>query len=363
MKERPVSEMFSIEDSIIEREMMMRNLEKQKMAGLEAQKRPLMLAALNGLSVARVPVPEDSQDEGAKVPMDERCKILKRKLEEGMVFTEYEQIQKKKADGIFTTAALPENAERNRIREVVPYEENRVELVPTKENNTGYINASHIKVTVGGEEWHYIATQGPLSHTCHDFWQMVWEQGVNVIAMVTAEEEGGRSKSHRYWPKLGSKHSSATYGKFKVTTKFRTDSGCYATTGLKVKHLLSGQEKTVWHLQYTDWPDHGCPEEVQGFLSYLEEIQSVRRHTNSVLDASNNCNPPIVVHCSAGVGRTGVVILTELMIGCLEHNEKMDVPVMLRQLREQRMFMIQTIAQYKFVYRVLIQFLQNSRLI
>uniref|UniRef100_A0A8C5TBC2 Tyrosine-protein phosphatase non-receptor type n=1 Tax=Malurus cyaneus samueli TaxID=2593467 RepID=A0A8C5TBC2_9PASS len=364
VKERPVSEMFSIEDSIIEREIMMRNLEKQKMAGLEAQKRPLMLAALNGLSVARVPVPEDSQDEVAKVPMDERVRwSLEMKLEEGMVFTEYEQIPKKKADGIFTTAALPENTERNRVREVIPYEENRVELVPTKENNTGYINASHIKVTVGGEEWHYIATQGPLPHTCHDFWQMVWEQGVNVIAMVTAEEEGGRSKSHRYWPKLGSKHSSATYGKFKVTTKFRTDSGCFATTGLKVKHLLSGQERTVWHLQYTDWPDHGCPEEVQGFLSYLEEIQSVRRHTNSVLDSSNTCNPPIVVHCSAGVGRTGVVILTELMIGCLEHNEKMDVPVMLRHLREQRVFMIQTIAQYKFVYQVLIQFLQNSRLI
>ncbi|XP_062980114.1 tyrosine-protein phosphatase non-receptor type 14 [Elgaria multicarinata webbii] len=360
VKERPVSEMFSIEDSIIEREM--RYLEKQKMAGLEAQKRPLMLAAFNGLSVARVPVPEDSQDEGAKVPMDERCKILRRKLEEGMVFTEYEQIPKKKADGIFTTAILPENSERNRIREVLPYEENRVELVPTKENNTGYINASHIKVTVGGEEWHYIATQGPLPQTCHDFWQMVWEEGVNVIAMVTAEEERGRSKSHRYWPKLGSKHSSATYGKFKVTTKFRTDSGCYATTGLKVKHLLLGQEKTVWHLQYTDWPDHGCPEE-QGFLSYLEEIQSVRRHTNSVLDSSNNCNPPIVVHCSAGVGRTGVVILTELMIGCLEHNEKVDVPVMLQQLRGQRMFMVQTIAQYKFVYQVLILFLQNSRLI
>uniref|UniRef100_A0A670Z4V3 Uncharacterized protein n=1 Tax=Pseudonaja textilis TaxID=8673 RepID=A0A670Z4V3_PSETE len=82
---------------------------------------------------------------------------------------------------------------------------------------------------------------------------------------------------------------------------------------------------------------------------------------NNVID--NNCNPPIVVHCSAGVGRTGVVILTELMIGCLEHNEKVDVPVMLQHLREQRMFMIQTIAQYKFVYQVLILFLQNSRLI
>ncbi|XP_043917235.1 tyrosine-protein phosphatase non-receptor type 14 [Protopterus annectens] len=363
VKERPVSELFSIEDSIVEREIMLRNLEKQKLTALDAQKRPLMLAALNGLSVARVTLPEDTQDDTAKVPADERCRILQRKLEEDMVFTEYEQIPKKKPEGVFTTAALPENAERNRFRDVVPYEENRVELVPTKENNTGYVNASHVKVIVAGEQWHYIATQGPLPHTCHDFWQMVWEQGVNVIAMVTAEEEGGRSKSHRYWPKLGSKHSSATYGKFKVTTKFRTDSGCYATTGLKVKHLLSGQERTVWHLQYTDWPDHGCPEDVSGFLSYLEEIQSVRRHTNSVLDSTNNGNPPVVVHCSAGVGRTGVVILAELMICCLEHNQAVAVPTMLANLRQQRMLMVQTIAQYTFVYQVLIQFLRNSRLI
>ncbi|XP_041106547.1 tyrosine-protein phosphatase non-receptor type 14-like [Polyodon spathula] len=360
VKERPVSELFSIEDSIVEREIMQRNLEKQKMDSL---KRPLMMAALNGLCVARLSVPEDNQEDTSKVTTDERCKILERKLEEEMVFTEYEQIPKKKADGIFTTAVMADNAERNRFRDIVPYEENRVELVPTKENNTGYINASHIKVNIRSEEWHYIATQGPLPNTCQDFWQMVWEQGVNVIAMVTAEEEGGRPKSHRYWPKLGSKHNSATHGKFKVTTKFRRDSGCYATTGLKVKHLLSGQERTVWHLQYTDWPDHGCPEEVAGFLSYLEEIQSVRRHTNSMLDPSKSNNPPIVVHCSAGVGRTGVVILTELMIGCLEHNEKVDVPMMLWYLRQKRILLVQTIAQYKFVYQVLIQFLKNSRLI
>lgn len=76
-------------------------------------------------------------------------RTLKKKLEEGMVFTEYEQIPKKKADGVCSTAALPENAERSRVREVVPYEENRVELVPTKENSTGYINASHIRVSRG----------------------------------------------------------------------------------------------------------------------------------------------------------------------------------------------------------------------
>uniref|UniRef100_A0A8C9TW39 Tyrosine-protein phosphatase non-receptor type n=1 Tax=Scleropages formosus TaxID=113540 RepID=A0A8C9TW39_SCLFO len=356
VKERPVSEMFSIEDSIVESEIRLRTLEKQKMS-VDSLKRPLMMAALNGLYVARISVIESHATPPAQ------CKLLERKVQEDRVFTEYEQIPKKKADCVVTTAMLPDNAERNRFRDVVPYEENRVELVPTKENNTGYINASHIKVTISGEEWHYIATQGPLPNTCQDFWQMVWEQGVNVIAMVTAEEEGGRSKSHRYWPKLGSKHNSATHGKFKVTTKFRTDSGCYATTGLKVKHLLSGQERTVWHLQYTDWPDLGCPEYVQGFLSYLEEIQSVRRHTNSMLDTSRSLNPPIVVHCSAGVGRTGVVILTELMVSCVEHNEKVEIPMMLARLRQQRMLMVQTISQYKFVYQVLIQFLKNSRLI
>lgn len=170
------------------------------------------------------------------------------------------------------------------------------------------------QVSVSGIEWDYIATQGPLQNTCQDFWQMVWEQGIAIIAMVTAEEvstlflgltgwrsmtgrvgssslqagrlcevalyvvhtalfwlllslqEGGREKSFRYWPRLGSRHNTVTYGRFKITTRFRTDSGCYATTGLKMKHLLTGQERTVWHLQYTDWPEHGCPEDLKGFL-------------------------------------------------------------------------------------------------
>ncbi|XP_063299906.1 tyrosine-protein phosphatase non-receptor type 14 [Pelobates fuscus] len=363
VKERPVSEMFSIEDTIVEKEIMLRNLERDKMAGLEAQKRPLMLAALNGLSVSRFPMLEARQEDSAKMPVDERYKFLRKKLEEGTVFTEYEQIPRRKADGVFTTAILPENLERNRIREVVPYEENRVELSPTNENRTGYINASHIKVAVGEKELHYIATQAPLPHTFHDFWQMVWEHGVNVIAMVTTEEEEGRDQSYRYWPKLGSRQNSATYGKFKVTTNFRTDAGRHAITGLKVNHLLSGQERTIWHLQFTDWPDHGCPEEAQGFLLYLEEINMVYSHANSMQDTSSHCNPPIVVHCSAGVGRTGVVILTELMMRCWQANENVEIPAMLKYLRDQRVFMIQTIAQYKFVYQVLIQFFESTRLV
>lgn len=97
----------------------------------------------------------------------------------------------------------------------------------------------------------------PLSHPC-----LCWP--LRVLLFL---QESGREKSFRYWPRLGSRHNTVTYGRFKITTRFRTESGCYATTGLKIKHLLTGQERTVWHLQYTDWPDHDCPEDFKGFLS------------------------------------------------------------------------------------------------
>uniref|UniRef100_A0A3P8PTP0 Tyrosine-protein phosphatase non-receptor type n=1 Tax=Astatotilapia calliptera TaxID=8154 RepID=A0A3P8PTP0_ASTCA len=285
---------------------------------------PLKVAHLNGLSISRQPVHSEIKDEPERASNDERCEVLEQHMEKGEVLKEYESIPKRPR-GEYTIAQLPESGDRNRFQDVLPYDDTRVELVPTKENNTGYINASHIRMTVGGQEWNYIASQGPMSHTCQDFWQMVWEQGVSIIAMVTAEEESGREKSFRYWPRLGSRHNTVTYGRFKITTRFRTESGCYATTGLKIKHLLTQQERTVWHLQYTDWPDHGCPEDFKGFLTYLEEIQSVRRHTNSISDPKNS-NQPVLVHCSAGVGRTGVVILSEIMIACLEHNEVIFLP-------------------------------------
>lgn len=164
---------------------------------------PLKLAALNGLSLSQLPLPDEGREVSTRVTDDERCKMLGQRLGQGMIFTEYERILKKRlVDGECSTALLPENAERNRFQDVLPYDNARVELVPTKENNTGYISASHVKVFVGGIEWDYIATQGPLQNTCQDFWQMAWEQGIAVIAMVTAEEEDGRGKS------LGIAHNS-----------------------------------------------------------------------------------------------------------------------------------------------------------
>ncbi|KAM9786712.1 tyrosine-protein phosphatase non-receptor type 21 isoform X1 [Syngnathus typhle] len=323
---------------------------------------PLKVAHLNGLSMSRHPTQSEAKDERERDSNDERCKILEQHMEMGELLKEYESIPKCRPAAECAVAQMAESGDKNRFQDVLPYDDTRVELVPTKENNTGYINASHIKINVGGHEWNYIASQGPLSNTCQDFWQMVWEQGVAIIAMVTAEEESGREKSFRYWPRLGSRHNTVTYGRFKITTRFRTESGCYATTGLKIKHLVMGQERTVWHLQYTDWPDHGCPDDFKGFLTYLEEIQSVRRHTNSISEPKNS-NLPVLVHCSAGVGRSGVVILSEIMIACLEHNEMLDIKTVLMKLRQQRMMMVQTLSQYTFIYKVLVQYLRNSRLI
>uniref|UniRef100_A0A674N3X7 Tyrosine-protein phosphatase non-receptor type n=1 Tax=Takifugu rubripes TaxID=31033 RepID=A0A674N3X7_TAKRU len=356
VKKRPVSELPPGKKTV-------EGLPPPKGPRSEAKKMgPLKMAHLNGLSVSRQPMYSDTKDEPERASNDERCKLLEQHMERGELLKEYESIPRRHPAGECYIAQQPESSDKNRFHDVLPYDSSRVELVPTKENNTGYINASHVKLTAGGQEWNYIASQGPLSNTCQDFWQMVWEQGVSIIAMVTAEEERGREKSFRYWPRLGSRHNTVTYGRFKITTRFRTESGCYATTGLKIKHLLTGQERTIWHLQYTDWPDHGCPDDIKGFLTYLEEIQSVRRHTNSISDPKNT-NLPVLVHCSAGVGRTGVVILSEILIACLEHNETLDIPNVLLKLRAQRMMVVQTFAQYSFIYKVLIHYLRNSRLI
>ncbi|KAF4788623.1 tyrosine-protein phosphatase non-receptor type 21 isoform X5 [Turdus rufiventris] len=187
VKKRPVSDLLSGKKNIVEGLPPLGGMKKNKN---DAKKMgPLKLAALNGLALTRMPLPDEGKEESTRATNDERCKMLEQRLEQGMVFTEYERIQKKRLmDGECSIARLPENAERNRFQDVLPYDDTRVELVPTKENNTGYINASHIKISVGGIEWDYIATQGPLQNTCQDFWQMIWEQGIAIIAMVTAEE-------------------------------------------------------------------------------------------------------------------------------------------------------------------------------
>lgn len=142
---------------------------------------------------------------------------------------------------------------------------------------------------------------------------------------------------------------------------FCNDSLCYITNRISVVHLPSKKERQVWHLQYTDWPDHGCPDDMYGFLGFLDEVESVQRLAES--EEGSGKKSPIVIHCSAGVGRTGVVILTQVMKWCLEHNHDIDLPRALGAIRQQRMFLVQTLGQYNFIHKTLIQYLKNTRLI
>ncbi|XP_064621879.1 tyrosine-protein phosphatase non-receptor type 21-like [Lineus longissimus] len=322
---------------------------------------PLKMAHLNGLTISRAQIMFAQNDE-SRAPKDDRRKHLESKLEEGQVFVEFEKIPKKVTTTECRVALNPENLSKNRFKDVHPYDSSRVRLKPKSSNSSGYINASHIRVRVKGQELWYIAAQAPLKNTTEDFWQMIWEQDIQVIAMLTQLTEMGKEKCYPYWPTTpGSKHK-LTFGEFQVSLKFSNDSLCYVTNGLNLKHKGSGKERMIWHLQYTDWPDHGCPDDVHGFLAFLEEIESVNRHI-AIENPASEKKFPTLIHCSAGVGRAGVAILVEVMKTCLEFNQNVDIPTVLATLRGQRMHMVQTVSQYTFVYKTLIQYLKNSRLI
>ncbi|KAH9507233.1 Tyrosine-protein phosphatase non-receptor type 21 [Bulinus truncatus] len=319
---------------------------------------PLKMAAMNGLTLSRSMVLSMMNDE-SRAPTDDRRKMLESKISEGQVYAEFEQIPRKSEVLECSIASAAHNSSRNRFKDVLPYDATRVKLTPRKDNPDGYVNASHIKLTANDNKWIFIATQAPLENTAVDFWQMIWENSIDVLAMLTPFQESGKSKCFVYWPQEPGPQHKQVYGEFEVELQFTDDSLCYLTSRIILRH--GGREHLVWHLQYTDWPDHGCPEDTYGFLGFLDEIESVARLAES--ESGHGERPPVLVHCSAGVGRTGVVILTMVMKWCLEHNNNVDLPKALMAIRNQRMHMVQTMGQYRFIHDTLIQYLKNTRLI
>lgn len=183
-----------------------------------------------------------------------------------------------------------------------------------------------------------------------------------------------------YWPQKNG--STLEISDFRISKQFTSisGSGCYSTSTLHLVHMPSKRTRTIWHVHYHDWGDHGCPTNIRAYLEFLEEISSLRQHINSSslslststlhstsktskTAAQKGRNPPVLVHCSAGVGRTGVAVLCDILLYCVDHNVDIDIPKILGHLRQQRMLMVQTVAQYKFVHSVIIQYLKQSRLI
>ncbi|XP_045482953.1 tyrosine-protein phosphatase non-receptor type 14 isoform X2 [Harmonia axyridis] len=285
------------------------------------------------------------------------CLLLENKLADSQLFFEFDKIPKKKQNADFTTALLNENSAFNRFKDVLPYEDNRPRLLPSKDNKYGYINASHITATVGSKQRFYIAAQGPNRLTLPYFWQCVWEAEVYLIVQLTdlSEELG-------YLPDAGERCIDVGQD-FQVWWEFSQTTGHCVTSKIRLCHVSSRRYRILWHLHYSDWGDQGCPLSVAHFLGFLEEMQSVHQHSMGEIPPGHNKNPPILVHCTAGVGRTGLTILSDLLLYTIDHNQEVCIARVVTLLRYQRAYMVQTIAQYRFVYSLLIHYLKQTRLI
>ncbi|XP_070854490.1 tyrosine-protein phosphatase non-receptor type 21-like [Drosophila suzukii] len=150
---------------------------------------------------------------------------------------------------------------------------------------------------------------------------------------------------------------------FQVYQEFSQATDRCTTIKLRLYHVPSRRYRSVWYLQYADWAEQNCPRDVNHFLGFLEELSSVRLASTQEVPPGHNTNPPVLLHCMEGGGRSGVTLTADLLFYTLNHNEDLDISRVVGQLRHQRDSIIPSLAQYKFIYNLLISYLKRSRLI
>ncbi|NXD31742.1 PTPRK phosphatase, partial [Spelaeornis formosus] len=232
------------------------------------------------------------------------------------------------------------NQNKNRYKSIIPYDHCRVVLQPSDTGN-GYINASYVDVAWTLAWGSPLPSQGPLAGTVLDFWHMVWQEKTSVIVMLTGLVEQNKIKCEQYWPE-----QEQVYGDITVTLN-----NTWTTTGL-VKRIFCLQKvgcalpRAVEQFHYLLWPDHGVPRNPSQLL-FLVEVVNKR-----MLEAPAG---PVLVHCSAGIGRTGTFIALDFLLKMGKAEGKVDVFHCVQQLREQRVSMVQTKEQYSFLYEALLE--------
>nr|XP_032659281.1 receptor-type tyrosine-protein phosphatase delta isoform X30 [Chelonoidis abingdonii] len=244
----------------------------------------------------------------------------------------------------FISANLPCNKFKNRLVNIMPYESTRVCLQPIRGvEGSDYINASFIDGY--RQQKAYIATQGPLAETTEDFWRMLWEHNSTIIVMLTKLREMGREKCHQYWPA----ERSARYQYFVVDPMAEYNMPQYILREFKVTDARDGQSRTVRQFQFTDWPEQGVPKSGEGFIDFIGQVHKTKEQFGQ--------DGPISVHCSAGVGRTGVFITLSIVLERMRYEGVVDIFQTVKMLRTQRPAMVQTEDQYQFGYRAALEYL------
>uniref|UniRef100_A0A8B9WYC2 Receptor-type tyrosine-protein phosphatase S n=1 Tax=Bos mutus grunniens TaxID=30521 RepID=A0A8B9WYC2_BOSMU len=244
----------------------------------------------------------------------------------------------------FISANLPCNKFKNRLVNIMPYESTRVCLQPIRGvEGSDYINASFIDGY--RQQKAYIATQGPLAETTEDFWRMLWENNSTIVVMLTKLREMGREKCHQYWPA----ERSARYQYFVVDPMAEYNMPQYILREFKVTDARDGQSRTVRQFQFTDWPEQGVPKSGEGFIDFIGQVHKTKEQFGQ--------DGPISVHCSAGVGRTGVFITLSIVLERMRYEGVVDIFQTVKMLRTQRPAMVQMEDEYQFCYQAALEYL------
>ncbi|XP_033109575.1 receptor-type tyrosine-protein phosphatase alpha-like isoform X2 [Anneissia japonica] len=244
----------------------------------------------------------------------------------------------------WTAAKNSKNKTKNRYANVIPYDNSRVVLglwnnIPESD----YINASYIDGYTAPHE--FIACQGPTVASVNDMWRMIWQKNSTIIVVVTNVVEGTKRKCEQYWP---DQNDSNVYANIAVTNGGETNYRNYVVRNLQLQKVGTEEVHSVVQYHFTDWPDKSVPRPVPHLIDFIYAFRSAQR--NSPSDSG-----PVIVHCSAGAGRTGTVIVIASMLDMAKQEGKVDVFNFVRSMREKRIQMVQTEEQYKFIYAALLE--------
>lgn len=260
---------------------------------------------------------------------------------------EYQQLALEGQGQSQITASALENRSKNRYRNVLPYDWSRVPLQPLQEEpGSDYINASFMPGLWSPKE--FIATQGPLPNTVGDFWRMVWEQQSHTLVMLTNCMESGRVKCEHYWPLDA---QPCIHGQLQVMLISEEASENWTVRHLQLFHMKEQQTLSLRQFHYLAWPDHGVPYSPDPLLAF-------RKMLRQWMDQTTDGGPPIV-HCSAGVGRTGTLIALDVLLRQLECEGLVGPFSFVKKMRESRPLMVQTEAQYVFLHQCILKSLQK----
>ncbi|CAG5002727.1 unnamed protein product [Parnassius apollo] len=296
------------------------------------------------------------------------CTLLERKMSDDQLAFAFEQIPKgRESGGEIRTALLPQYAALNDFcTDHLPYEDNRVRLHPTPANPHGYINASHITMTVGSTQRFYVAVKCGAGSAAQ-LWECVWQLGARLMALVADTPP----------PYLPPEHSAKDYGQFNVSTSRWSQAAWGGSVRLRVRRAGgagmgtgggAARVRTLWHVQFARWsPAQHVPDDVSQFLEFLSELNGLRLACETGEEAGDGVvgggSAPLAVICPQGAGRSGVALAAHLLLHVLDTNQELDIPRTISMLHQQRANLIQNVHQYKFLHQVLLHYLKQSRLI